>query len=213
MGMAAKDNQSSIEVSRKVYNLDVIGNTTVPNLGLNMASITTAIGPSLQLATSVGAMLDAYFKPIREMVEAVLEFVKRIIQPMLDGLNAFIKPLTFLVSLKPIYYVPTQPVARERQLDKHLTIIKDERGFFVIGGKQLKILHPASSRCGRMFATLLERRAHTVSYEELQEEIGSGDLRKTFKDLKRQLKKEGYEFDYQLVRTKGIALLGLSSLQ
>jgi hypothetical protein len=213
MSVADTDNQSVTTSKRVVYDLDAIGNVAVPSLGLTLTRMSTAIGPALQQMANFGAALDAFVKPIREMLAGFREFIRTTIQPILDGLNSFIKPLSFLVSLKPVYYVPPQAVPSEQVSSRHLSVVNDGYGYFVIGGKRLKILHPDSSRCGKMLAALLQRRSQLVSYEELQEVIGAGDVRRDLKDLRRQLKKEGYSFEYQLVRTKGIALIGLSSLQ
>ncbi|HUD05636.1 MAG TPA: hypothetical protein VMR18_01785 [Candidatus Saccharimonadales bacterium] len=211
--MADKDNQSVTTSKRVVYDLDAIGNVTVPDLGLAMASISTAIGPALQQMTNFEATLEAFIRPIREMLDSFQEFIRTAIQPALDGFNAMAKSLSFLFSTKPIYFVPSQPVVQERRLERHLMVQNDDYGFFVIDGKQLTILHPASSRCGKLLAALLKHRSRVVDYKTLRQEIGSKDLDKTFKDLKYQLKQEGIVLDYARPRSYGIALTGLKALQ
>jgi len=211
--VANLNNQPSTVNSRKVYDLDAIGNMVVPDLGLTMAGISTAIGPAMQQMTNFGSMLEAYIKPMREMMEAFQEFIQRAIQPMREAFEAITKPLSFLISTRPIYFVPTHPVVQEKRLDRYLMVQNDDYGFFIIDGKQLSILHPASSRCGKLLAALLKRRATVVDYQTLREEVGAGDLDKTFKDLKYQLRQQGIVLDYARPRSYGIALNGLQQLQ
>lgn len=156
-----------------------------------------------------------YIEPMREAMEAFRKMVQRIIQPVREMLQAYATTFRFLTTFKPVYYVPVRPSIQqlERPIDGHLSVTNDKLGFFVINGERLRILHPSSSRSGKMLALLLRHRSQVVTYRELQDAIGSGDLKKDFKDLKYQLKKQGYAFDYELVRTEGIALIGLSSLQ
>lgn len=175
-----------------------------------IASIPTGI---FQQIAQVQQQLITHFEPIRQAMELLHERIQRMWEQIREALDRFIKPFAFIFSIRPIYLVQSQPVVHEKHLDRHLIVEADTYGFFIIGGERLTVLHPSSSRCGRLFAALLKRRARLVSYQELQQEVGSGDLRKTFKDLKYQLKKQGYRFEYELARTHGIALVGLSKLQ
>lgn len=213
LSVANVDNQPSTVNNRMVYDLDAIGNMVVPNLGLTMANISAAIGPTLQQMASIGATLNAYFEPLREAMKAFHEYIQKIIQPIRDAFESLTKPLSFLISTRPIYFVPTQPVVQEKRLDRYLMVENDDYGFFVIDGKQLSILHPSSSRCGKLLAALLKHRATVVDYQTLREEVGAGDLDKTFKDLKYQLRQQGVVLDYARPRSYGIALNGLQELQ
>jgi hypothetical protein len=215
MSVADITNKPAQAKLRVVYNLDALSSIAIPNLGLQLASINTSLGPVLKQVANIAATVDAIIKPIREMIESFREMIQRIIQPVKEMMMAYATTLRFLTTFKPIYYVPTWPAAEQKEqlLDRHLSITNDQFGFFVIGGRRLRILHPSSSRGGKLLALLLRRKSQVVTYQELQEAIGSGDLKKDFKDLKYRLKKEGYTFDYELVRTEGIALIGLSSVQ
>ena len=175
-----------------------------------VASIPTGV---FQHIAQVQQQLTAYFEPIRKAMEIFHERMQAMWERIREAINGIAKSFAFALAFRPIYYVQTQPAVQEERPNRHLTVETNNYGFFVIGGRQLKILHPNSSICGRLFATLLKRRAQVVSYKELQAEIGVQDVRKAFKDLKYQLKQQGYTFEYELVRTEGIALVGLKQLQ
>lgn len=185
---------------------------TVPNLSVALASV-NALGPSLRQFASIGVAIQAAFEPMRQAIERLQESIRRIMQPIREAIESITKPLSFLLSTRPIYFVPPEPVVLEQQTERHLTVDNDPYGFFLIDGEQLNILHPASSRCGKLLAALLKRRATVVDYKTLQAEIGAGDLDKDFKDLKYQLRQRGYQLDYKRPRTQGIALIGIKELQ
>lgn len=207
------NNQPSL--GEVVLDLDAVGKASaVPDLSSAVGNINMALGSYVQQAADISRMLEAWVRPIREALKAFHEMIQRIIKPIQESIASFAKPLEFLLSTQPIYYVQPRPITQEQTLDTHLPVAIGDYGFFVINGKPLKILNPASSRPGRLFATLLKRRSQLVTYEELKTELGSKDeIKKTFKSLKYQLKKQGYLFEYQLVRTQGIALIGVSKLQ
>lgn len=197
----------------------VIDETTIQALAnanraatIAVASIPTGV---FQHIAQVQQQLTTYLEPIRKAMEIFYERMQAMWEQIREAINGIVKSFAFALSFRPIYYVQSQPrpAVQEKRLDRHLTVETSSYGFFIIGGRQLKILHPNSSICGRLFAALLERRAQVVSYKELQAEIGAQDVRKAFKDLKYQLKQQGYAFEYELVRTEGIALVGLKQLQ
>lgn len=174
---------------------------------LAVASIPTGV---FQQIAQAQQQLIAYVEPIRQALAAFQDHFQKMWERIREAVNGMAKAVTFAFSTRPIYFVQPRPVVRESQSDEHLEVATNGYGFFVIGGKKLDILHPSSSRCGRLLAALLKRRAALVDYDELQAAVGSGDLRKTFKDLKYQLKKQGYRFEYELARTHGIAFIGIS---
>ncbi len=198
---------------RRIIDLDVTGKIVmVPNFSMTLASV-NALGPSLRQFANITQALQAAFEPIRQAMEALQESIRKIIEPIRQAIESITKPLSFLLSTRPVYFVPPEPPVLEQPTEHHLTVSNDPYGFFLIDGKQLNILHPSSSRCGKLLSALLKRRATVVDYKTLQAEIGAGDLDKDFKDLKYQLRQHGYELDYKRPRTHGIALIGIKELQ
>lgn len=198
---------------RAVYNLDALSGVGVPNLGLQLASISTSVGPILNQVAGIAAAMDAIFKPIQEAMKAFHEMVQKIIEPVKEMMKAYAQTFRFLTTFKPIYYVPTPAVETGQPSDPYLPVKRDQYGYFIIADKPLTILHPTSSRGGKILDWLLQRKAQIVTYDELRDVMGAGDLNKELRSLRYQLKKQGYHFDYQLVRTHGIALKGLTELQ
>lgn len=205
--------QSKETKQRVFYDLDALGSITVPNLGLQLAYINTYIGPVMKQVTSIALTIDAIVRPIREAIESFREMFQRIIEPVKEMMKAYATTFRFLTTFKPVYYVPTPAIAADQPPDPYLPVARDEYEYFMIADKKLTILHPKSSRGGKILDRLLQRKAEIVTYHELKQLMGAGDLNKELRSLRYQLKKQGYHFDYQLVRTHGIALKGLTELQ
>ena len=202
---------------RTVYNLDALSSVRAPNLGLQLASISTSVGPILSQVAGIVAAMDVIVKPIQEAMKAFHEMVQRIIEPVKEMMKAYTQSFRFLTTLKPIYYVqdpPVPAVTPERKADSpYLPATIDQYGFFVIDGEPLTRLHTRNSRTGKVLNLMMKRRSNLITYQEFDEAIKTGTFRKDFRDLKYQLKQQGIELDYTLVRTEGIALQGLTRLQ
>lgn len=147
-----------------------------------------------------------------EAVQAAFGETSKRIQ---DLVNSFVKPLEFMITSSPVFYVNPSADKHQRTItdEQYLPVANDRYGFFIIAGKKLTILNPNSSRCGRLLSSLIQRRSTVVDYATLKKAVGSGDLDKNFKDLKRQLRLHGYCIEYDRPRTQGIVLKGLKLLQ
>ncbi len=177
----------------------------------DLSGIIEAVQPVRQMVQQI---CDAYAEPLRRAMEAFREFAEKVAEQIKAIIDNFVRPLAFLFSSKPVLLAyPMPPPRPTERRDRYLSIETDPYGFFIIDGEKLRVLHSATSRCGRFLFSLLTRKAQLVNYETLQSEIGAGNLSKAFKDLKYQLKNEGYDLRYELVRTRGIALVGLKKLQ
>ncbi len=210
--MADKVFKSVTADGRVVYDLDAITSIATKTLSsTNQLALQSASSALINALPNMSAVLKT-LEPVRQMVEIIQESYRKIWEQIREGIERLIRPFNLLISTRPIYFVPTEPVVLQERHDRHLAITNDTYGFFLIDGKQLTVLHPASSRCGKLLAALLKRRATVVDYQTLKQEIGSGDLDKTFKDLNYQLRQRGYELDYHRPRTQGIALVGIKEL-
>lgn len=100
--------------------------------------------------------------------------------------------------------------------DEYLSTQIDEHGFFIIDGKKSNRHHTKTSKTGELLKALLDGNGKVVSYKTIKESTSVSTksvITKTFKDLKHQLKKDGYRLDYTLVKSTGIALGGIAKLQ
>ncbi len=177
----------------------------------DLSGVIEAVQPVRQMMQQI---CEAYAEPLRRTMEAFREFAEKVAEQIKAIIENLVRPLAFPFSSKPIllaYPIPSTAITERR--DRYLSIETDPYGFFIIDGEKLHVLHSATSRCGRFLFSLLTRKEQLVDYKTLQTEIGAGNLSKAFKDLKYQLKNEGYNLRYELVRTRGIALVGLKKLQ
>lgn len=215
--MADITNKPAQAKLRAVYNFDALNSITVPNLGLQLASINTSLGPVLKQVASIASTIDAIVKPIQEAMKAFHEMVQRIIEPVKEMMKAYATTLKFLTTWKPIYYVQDAPapvvVVEQRTDSPYLPATIDQYGFFVIDGEPLTRLHTRNSRTGKVLNLMIKRRSNLITYQEFDEAIKTGTFRKDFRDLKYQLKQRGIRLDYRLVRSEGVALQGLTRLQ
>lgn len=210
--MDGTNNQSGSQ--KLVLNLDAIGQSVVAStLSLAKSNADEVIKSSLRQITETKLIVDTFLEPIRQALEAFREFIQKVLQPVWEAISELTRPLSFLLTSQPIYLVQPRSVSPDRQLDRYLSIEVDSYGFFIIAGKKWSILHPSSSRCGKLLAFLLERRSQVVDYDTLRSVVGAGNLEKDFKDLKYQLKRRGIKLDYARPRSYGIALNGLQVLQ
>lgn len=170
------------------------------------------------LLASVNAMqeiakklVETYVEPMRRIAEIVQEGMKKILESFKQVFETVAQSIRCLMSWRPLIYV-TPPTTVDKRLDRHLTVSISTHGYFVLGGKTIFRLHSRTSRVGRFLHCLLLAMSEVVTYEEIEEHIGAGDRQKAFKDLKYKLRQEGYELDYTLVRTEGIALNGVLAI-
>lgn len=182
-----------------------LGNTMSAMKGVFAAHVT---------ATKV---LQQQMEPMRKALEVIADQAKRWVEMIREAINRIIEPLRFMFTFKPIYYVPEPQATTDERLarppDKYLPVEEIQYGYFKIDGSELKILNPGSSRCGRLLQILLERRAEVIDYKTLRSYVRTTTLDKDFKDLKRQLREQGYKLDYRRPRGQGIAAIGLVYLQ
>lgn len=164
-----------------------------------MAQIAKALGPSKAHMEAISEALKLHEETL-EKIKLLMEHVKEASQPISAAIERW-------HNFGPLVYVPVS-VDNNGGRD-HLDADTDEYGFFMIGGVKLSVLHSRTSRTGRFLFKLLLSKSKIVPYSEIQEFIGAGDRRKTFRDLKYNLKRIGYKLDYELVRGEGIALKGI----
>ena len=157
-------------------------------------------------------VLQQQMAPMRKALQIINDQMKafaKSIKVIVDRIKAV---MTNAFSWRPLIYVVPPAEAPVKRLDRHLVADIDPYGWFIFGNKILPRLHSRTSRSGRFLHKLLMHVSEIVTYEEIQEHIGSGDRIKAFKDLKYKLKQEGYQLDYELVRTEGIALKGILAI-
>lgn len=100
--------------------------------------------------------------------------------------------------------------------DGYVPIRVDEHGFFVIDGKKSERYHSKTSKAGQLLKALLDGDRKLVDYATIKSSTSVSTkeaIIKTFKDLKYQLKNDGYKLNYTLVKANGIALDGIQKLQ
>jgi len=219
MSVADTTNKPAQAKLRVVYDLDALSDVKVPNLGLQLASISTSVGPILNQMAGIATAMDAIVKPIQEAMKAFHEMVQRIIEPIKEMMKAYTQTFKFLTTWKPVYYVqnvpapPSATTTEERTDPAYLPATVDQYGFFVIDGEPFTRLHTRNSRTGKVLDLMIKKRSNLITYQEFDEAVKTGTFRKDFRDLKYQLKQRGIALDYKLVRTEGIALQGLTRLQ
>lgn len=183
----------------------------------SLRSNMSALSGIFTAQATAAKVLQQQMEPMRRALEVIAEQAKRWVEMIREAINRIVEPLEFIFTFKPIYYVPApQTTANEhlaRPPDRYLPVEEVQYGFFKIDGNELKILNPGSSRCGRLLQILLERRAEVVDYKTLHSYTRTTTLDKDFKDLKRQLRQQGYKLDYRRPRGQGIAAIGLVYLQ
>ena len=166
---------------------------------------------------AVAKAIQQQMEPVLRTMKLLAEQVKRWAEMIREAVTKIIQPLKFVLTFRPIYYVPRQvqlsPTNHARPPDDHLPVEEAEYGFFKIDGHKLTVLNPSSSRCGKLLQYLLKHRAEVVDYRTLRNHTKSPDLDKDFKDLKRQLKQNGYLLEYDRPRGQGIVAKGLVYLQ
>jgi len=185
---------------------------------VTLKQISTGVMLPDGLLASVNAMqemakklVEAYVEPMRRIAETVQEGMKKMLESFRQVFETVTRSVRSLLSWKPLIYVTPPTIVNER-LDRHLAVSINPHGYFMFGGKTIFRLHSRTSRVGRLLHCLLVAMSEVVTYEDIQEHIGSGDRHKAFKDLKYKLRQEGYELDYTLVRTEGIALNGVIAI-
>lgn len=185
-----------------------------------MEDVEEKITAQARMATAFSPGFAGLAQQMQELIRPALEAVRKImehIQEMVrDFIEHIIKPVVYALSWwRPIYYAPAPRKTHVHEDDSggYLSIDTDEYGYFVIGGKTINYFHSKNSACGRLLKRLLLTRAKIVSYDELKEVICSADRKIVFRDLKSQLRKQGFKLQYKLVRSEGIAMLGVTPLQ
>ena len=153
-------------------------------------------------------VIDAYAKPLRRALDVFNQHLKKLMEPLWRILDKFALLLHHAFNWKPLIYV-TPPA---EQHNNYLQADVNRHGYFIFGTTTIFKLHSRTSRSGRFLHKLLMCASEVVTYEEIENHIGSGDRVKAFKDLKYKLKQEGYEIDYTLVRSEGIALNGIIAI-
>ncbi len=208
--MADKEFRTVTAEGRIVYNLDAVTTIATKTLAsTNQLALQSTAAALVSALPNMSAVFKA-FEPMRRMVEVIQESFKKTLEAIKTMIQAIVQRLQYLLNWPLIYVTP--PTVVGKRLDRHLTASVNPHGFFVFGGRTIFRLHSRTSRVGRFLHCLLLAVSEVVTYEEIQEHIGSGDRKKAFKDLKYKLKKEGYKLDYTLVRTEGIALKGVLAI-
>ena len=157
-------------------------------------------------------VLHEQMAPMRKALQVINDRMKAFAKSIRDMVDRIKAVVTNAFSWRPLIYVVPPAEAPVKRPGRHLVADIDPYGRFIFGNKILPRLHSRTSRSGRFLHKLLMHISEVVTYEEIQEHIGSGDRIKAFKDLKYKLKQEGYQLDYELVRTEGIALKGIVAI-
>lgn len=190
-------------LERQSYEVRQINTHTLSALSESIRSLSIA---NYSIQTNV-------IEPLMKLVETMRISFADTIQKVLKLVQGIVVPMGFLLTARPVYFVEKNTPVISATSDIYLPVSKDDYGFFIIGDHKLTILNPSSSRCGRLLSSLIKRRSKIVDYDTLRKDIGSGDLNKNFKDLKRQLNANGYALDYDRPRSQGIILKGVKRLQ
>lgn len=178
------------------------------NLGSSMSAMSGVFAAQATAAKVLQQQMALMRKALQVINDQMKAFAKSI-KAIVDRIKAVV---TNAFSWRPLIYVVPPAEAPVKRLDRHLAMDVDPHGWFIFGNKTVFRLHSRASRSGRFLHKLLLHVSEIVTYEEIQEHIGSGDRIKAFKDLKYKLKQEGYQLDYVLVRTEGIALKGIIAI-
>lgn len=191
-----------------------------PITGLVPISGIGILGQSLSVTSGIFAaqieaakIIQRQLEPVRRAMAAFQEQMKRMAEAIRAMFEAVCKTIIAAFSWRPLIYVtPPATQVPEKRLDRHLEVRVDPHGYFVFGEKTIFKLHSRTSRCGRFLHKLLTHAAQIVPYEDIEAHIGAGDRVKAFKELKYKLRQEGFELEYVLVRTEGIALKGVRTI-
>lgn len=178
----------------------------------NLGSSMSAMSGVFTAQATAAKVLQQQLAPMRRAFEVLNDQMKQIAKSFKAIVDRIKAVVTAAFSWRPLIYVVPPAEAPVKRLDRHLVADIDPYGRFIFGNKVLPRLHSRGSRSGRFLHKLLMHISEVVTYEEIQEHIGSGDRIKAFKDLKYKLKQEGYQLDYVLVRTEGIALNGIVAI-
>lgn len=191
--------------------MQIIDDTTLKQISTGVIlpeGLLTSVNVMQEIAQK---LVETYVEPMRRVVEIVQEGMNRMLESFRQAFESIAKSVRYLLSWKPLIYV-TPPTRPGERLDRHLAASINPHGYFMFGGRTIFRLHSRTSRPGRLLHCLLLAISEVVTYEEIQDHIGAGDRKKAFKDLKYKLRQEGYELDYTLVRTEGIALNGITAI-
>lgn len=178
----------------------------------NLGSSMSALSGVFAAQASAARVLQQQMEPMRQALKVINEHMKRFAQSIKAIVDRIKAVVTNAFSWRPLIYVVPPAEAPTKRLDRHLALGIDPHGWFIFGNKTVFKIHSRTSRSGRFLHKLFLHISDIVTYEEIQESIGSGDREKAFKDLKYKLKQEGYQLDYVLVRTEGIALKGIVTI-
>ncbi|MEK7600073.1 MAG: hypothetical protein AAB462_03515 [Patescibacteria group bacterium] len=178
----------------------------------NFCGSISAMSGVFAAQATAAKVLQQQMEPMRRALEVINEQMKQFAQTIKTVVDKIKAMVTSIFSWRPLIYVVPPAEAPTKRLDRHLAMGVDPHGWFIFGNKTVFRLHSRTSRSGRFLHKLFLHFSDVVSYDEIQEHIGSGDRKKAFKDLKYKLKQEGYQLDYVLVRTEGIALKGIVAI-
>lgn len=157
-------------------------------------------------------MRESLITPLYEALESLREYIQNMFKQVAEAVQGILEPFRFLATIQPIYVLPVGTTQVTQPQNRYVSIDYDTYGFYRFDGQKITILHPSSSRCGRLLKSILLRKAEVVDYATIRSEMGPGDLDKTFKDLKKQLKQNSLELEYQRISKTGIAFLGIARL-
>lgn len=157
-------------------------------------------------------LYESLVKPLFEALESLREYIQYMFKQVSEAVQCILEPFRFIATIQPIYVLPVRTTQVTQPQNRYVRIDFDTYGFFRFDGQKITILHPSSSRCGRLLKSILTRKAEIVDYATIRSEMGPGDMDKTFKDLKRQLKRLNLTLKYQRLPKTGIAFLGLARL-
>ena len=178
----------------------------------SLGSSMSAMSGVFAAQATAAKVLQQQMAPMQRAFEVINDRMKQLAKSFKAIVDRIKAVVTAAFSWRPLIYVVPPVETPVKRLDRHLVADIDPYGRFILGNKVLPRLHSRGSRSGRFLHKLLMHLSEVVTYEEIQEHIGSGDRIKAFKDLKYKLKQEGYQLDYVLVRTEGIALNGIIAI-
>lgn len=157
---------------------------------VNLDKSARADWTSFQALEAIGQSLSEAIRPIKEFV---------------GKLSDLVQMFNLRVNGKPFYAISPKSTYVELSLDSY--------GNFFIDGRLSKH-YTLASKCGKLLSKLLMRRGNLVTYKELEPIIGTtkGAREMVFRDLKSQLRHDGYKLVYRLLRAEGIGLVGIKKL-
>lgn len=178
----------------------------------NLGSSMSAVSGVFAAQATAAKVLEQQLAPMRRALEVIYDHIKQIAKSFKAIVGRIKEVINQTLSWRPLIYVVPPTEVPAKRLGRHLTMDVDPHGWFIFGNKTVFRLHSRTSRSGRFLHKLLMHISEVVAYEDIEEHIGAGDRIKAFKDLKYKLKQEGYQLDYVLVRTEGIALKGILAI-